>query len=279
MRESGIMKIGCCTGIEIREDGCTFIQDVEVLKNAGFDYLELPAISLSELKREQLEQIKFQSNALNIPVEVANCAYLGSTKLTGDDVNFEEINEYLEKMFKHIAFLGVKVLVFGSGGSRRIPEGFDVHKAELQIAQTLTMMGDIAKIHNINVVIEPLNKKETNVINDLTKGCDMVKLVNHSNVHLLCDYYHMAVEKEPISNITDTKNSNISLKHIHIANPIGRVFPTEQEDYMDFFKALKEINYNDRISVEGKACDISIDGKISCDFLKKCVQDIEEVVA
>ena len=63
------------------------------------------------------------------------------------------------------------------------------------------------------------------------------------------DYYHMKMEEEDIS-ILGTVGS--CLRHIHMADQVGRTVPVEPKtEYEIFFRALHKIGYDGTISIEG----------------------------
>src|SRR5256886_17552438 len=58
----------------------------------------------------------------------------------------------------------------------------------------------------------------------------------------MIDFYHLASEREDPAIVVRAKDH---LRHIHMANPRGRVFPQEwgEYDYAPFFAKLREIGY------------------------------------
>ena len=70
----------------------------------------------------------------------------------------------------------------------------------------------------------------------------------------MIDFYHLASEHEDPSII---QRASAHIRHLHMANPTGRVFPRKWEefDYAPFFAALQKIGYDKRISVEASTPD------------------------
>ena len=85
---------------------------------------------------------------------------------------------------------------------------------------------------------------------------------------ILRDVFHFETENEPLENITD--NGDI-LKHFHIANPDGRLYPKKSDDYdyTKVVKAMKQIGYDGNLSIEGKALDFEKELPESISFLKE----------
>jgi sugar phosphate isomerase/epimerase len=62
---------------------------------------------------------------------------------------------------------------------------------------------------------------------------------------------------------------------MHIAAKAGRRYPVseEGEQYREFFRELKKIGYNGRMSIEGKTDNIEEDAPKALSLLKKLEQE------
>jgi D-psicose/D-tagatose/L-ribulose 3-epimerase len=234
------MLYGICGGPEISP----------VALEAGFDYLELNA--QSHLKGEAdeaifqpiLEQIK----NCGIPCLAANVFVPGHLKITGPEVDFPRLTHYVSVVMNRAERAGIRAMVFGSGGARRIPDGFDYSQAYSQLVEFGRMVGSIAADHGVTIAVEPLNRGETNVLNSVREGYEYVKDVNHPSFRLLVDAYHWAKENEPA---TDIIAAGPWLAHAHIATYANRLSPGAEDcDFKPFFTALKQAGYSLRLSVE-----------------------------
>ncbi len=234
------MKIGICTDV----------QQIITLKDGAADYVELNLTSLATMPEEEYKDAKALLVSKGIAAEATNCFFPGDMKLCGSRMDLRVITEYSKNALNRAAGMGIHTCVLGSGGARKIEEGENVADCQKQLDEVFYAIGECAKEYDTTVVIEPLNKKETNVINTVSEGAAMVKRVNHPNILLLADIYHVELEKEPLSVISE--NGSI-LRHVHIANPEGRLFPKAGDAY-DFEavkNALQDAGYNLRISIEG----------------------------
>jgi len=145
--------------------------------------------------------------------------------------------------------------VFGSGGSRRVPEGFERRQASEQLAGHLARWGPIAAEAGVILVIEPLNKGETNIINTVDEGAELARRVGHPNVRLLADTYHMATDGDPPEAI---RRAGELIAHVHCAEAAGRVpVGFGGEDHRPYFRALKDIGYDGRVSIEASFDDLA----------------------
>ena len=64
------------------------------------------------------------------------------------------------------------------------------------------------------------------------------------------------------------------LRHLHFANPQGRVFPQKWDEfnYAPFFANLKAIGYDKRISMEGNTTDLATQGPVTVALLRKAFE-------
>ena len=121
------------------------------------------------------------------------------------------------------------------------------------------------------MAIEPLRREETNIINSAAEGLDLVDAINHPNFQLMIDFYHLASEKEDPDIVL---RASPHIRHLHTANPKGRVFPLEwnEFDYAPFFANLRKIHYDKRISVEGSATDFPREAPLAIALLRRAFQ-------
>ena len=74
---------------------CMPIEQAEFIAKLGFDYLEVSAAGLAEMTEAQFADFLQKNEAAPIHAEAANCMFPGSIKLTGDNVDFEAIQTYV----------------------------------------------------------------------------------------------------------------------------------------------------------------------------------------
>ena len=144
---------------------------------------------------------------------------------------------------------GVEVIVFGSGGARQIPDGFDAREAHAQLVRFCSLVAPIARHHGVTVVVEPLNRRECNVLTTVGECAALVREVAHPGLRLLVDAFHFLRDNDSIEDLV--ANADL-LAHVHVATTANRLAPgAEPCDLKAFFKALARGGYNGRVSIEG----------------------------
>ena len=101
---------------------------------------------------------------------------------------------------------------------------------------------------NIKLGIEPLNRYESDFINTVDEGLRLCELIDHPNVGLLLDVYHMNIEeKNMCQSIEKAKDK---LFHFQVAENDRGIPGTGSINWVEIFNTLKKINYNKSVSLE-----------------------------
>ena len=247
---------------------CTGLKGIDAARAAGFEYLELGTSEIAALSDADYESALAHIKQAGLPVPVTNLFLPATLKVTGPDIDQDEQIRYVRKAFARLSRLGTGIVVFGSGGARRVPEGFPKEDAFKQLVEFGRRIALEARPHNITIAIEPLRRQETNIINSAAEGLELVKAVDHPNFQLMIDFYHLASEREDPAIVLRAREY---LRHLHMANPQGRVFPLawEEYDYAPFFSNLRTIGYDKRISIEASTKDFPLEAPRAIALLRR----------
>ncbi len=225
-----------------------------------------------ELSDTEFEAALAKARASKIRVEAMNMLLPGSLKVTGPSVDREKVRAYVEKALARAEALGAKVVDFGSGAARSVPDGFPREQAWLQLQQFLRDCGRHIASRNYGMVIaiEPMQKAESNIVNSIEEAWKLARDTDHPKVRIMADFYHLAVENEDPAAIL---RAGPYIVHSHISNPgRGRAFPRDEAEnplYAAFFRNLKLIGYSGRVSVEANTNDFESDAKAGLEFMKR----------
>jgi D-psicose/D-tagatose/L-ribulose 3-epimerase len=252
---------------------CVGLKGLEIAKAAGFDYVEVSVTEIAGLSDSDFDAAVERAKEVGIPTPNANLFLPGSMRLTGPDATDPEQQiAYVKKAFARLARLGVKIVCFGSGAARRVPDGFPKEDAFKQLVAFGKRIAPEARVNGITIVIEPLRRQESNIINTAAEGLELVNAVSDPNFELLIDFYHLASEKEDPAIVLRAREH---IRHLHMANPQGRVFPLKWEefDYAPFFANLRRIGYAGRISIEASSRDVPSEASQAIALLRQAFTD------
>lgn len=259
----------------IRFGICTHPSNAPLLAQLGYDYIEGGISSLYAMEETEFQAAREAVLSSPIRMEAANVFLPGTFRLTGEAADLSGIPAYLDVALSRAEQLGCQVAVFGSSGARNVPEGFPRERAMEQLAEFLRIAGPACQAHGIRIAIEPLNTKESNIINSVKAGLTLAIASGDENIGVLADWYHMELESEGVAGI---QAAGELLWHCHIANPEGRIYPKpsdgQQERYDAFFAALVGIGYQGRVSIEGRG-EPETDGPAGLAVLKETLARAE----
>ena len=251
------------------------IENDSLLQRYGYRYLVESVGKL--ISPRTVTDDQFQSNLLKIknlrvPMYAFNIFIPGELKVVGPDVNEAAVLTYVDKVFQRCQATGVNRIIWGSGGSRRVPDGFDRTKAKEQFVSIAKKIAEKASHYNITLALENLNSTETNFITTVEEALEIVKKVDHKNLRLCVDIYHMLKEGEPPSSILKTKDYVI---YCEVAEKEGRTPPGVQgDDFRPYFTALKQVGYNDKIMIECRWENVAAQGEMAFQKLRTQIQDV-----
>ena len=230
---------------------CADLDKAQFLQTIGYDYFEYAFSKLGAMDEQEFADFEREVMKLSFYPEAMNLMLPASFRLTGETADLSPVKPFLQTAFKRAQSVGTKVVVFGSGGARNLPDGFnDRERAYGQLAEYLRIAGGLAEPFGVDIAIEPLRFAESNIINLYVEGVYLAERVGHPNVRCLVDSYHAAMNGESMNGIVKMGDK---LAHCHISRTRGRAFPLpdDGEDYSPFFDALGKAGYNARISIEG----------------------------
>jgi sugar phosphate isomerase/epimerase len=191
---------------------------------------------------------------LKVPVYAVNIFMPAELKLVGSVIKEEEILAYARTVFERCRRIGVTMVVWGSGGARRVPQGFDEKTATKQFVHIAKKVSSIAAEFGVRLALENLNSTETNFIVTVAEALRVVKLVDHPNFRLCADIYHMLKEGEQADILLQ---SGRYLIHCDIAERDDRSAPgVKGDDFTSYLEALRKIKYSGIIVLECRWSDI-----------------------
>ncbi|MCK4794056.1 MAG: sugar phosphate isomerase/epimerase [Desulfobacteraceae bacterium] len=154
--------------------------------------------------------------------------------------------EFIHNMIDFAGRLKAPVIIGSMQG--QIVEGVERQQALAWLSKSLEDLGQHADELGVRVLLEPLNRYETNVINRLADGVDLVSSLTCESVFLLADLFHMNIEEKSIAEAIRAADKYIEFVHFSDSNrrPVGM----RHTDLRAVANALQEINYDGYLSAE-----------------------------
>lgn len=233
--------------------------------------------SVGRMLAPSLSEAQFGENLARIKtakcqVLICNIFISGQIKIAGPDVNEQRVLAYADTVFFRAKRAGVQFIVLGSGGARRIPDGYDPQKAADDFAVLCRKLAFVAEKYGIMIALESLEATETNFLITLKSAAAVVRAVNHPNFKLNADIFHMMREGESPESIVDAADI---LVYCEIAEELKRSLPGVMgDDFKPYLRALRKANFKGSIFIEGNTSDPVNDMPLAFRYLTQQLKDV-----
>jgi sugar phosphate isomerase/epimerase len=142
--------------------------------------------------------------------------------------------------------LGAPVIIGSMQG--RWGDGTDKDTALGYLAEALHILGEHAAAYRVPLIFEPLNRYETNLVNSIAEGVQLLGALSTSNVVLLADLFHMNIEEVSLADALLAGKRGIG--HVHLADSNRRPAGCGHTDFAPVAAALHKIGYEGFVSAE-----------------------------
>lgn len=261
------MEFGCCLSLgsfvpQVADEAksTTAIQSVEqalrFLLETGFDFAEFTVGLAMNPPEDDLAALVGVVETVGLPVPAFNSFVPRHLPIVGPSRDLAALKEYVQEACVRMNQLGGEIVVLGSGAARRVPAGYAREAAQAELVEFLGLAADAATDFGITVVVEPLNKAETNLIHTVDEAVALAAETGKPNVRALADTYHMEKEMESVAVL---RRLGAFLAHVHVADTDRRAPGTGTCDYRQLRSCLEAGGYTGRISVECSWTDFEVE--------------------
>ena len=130
----------------------------------------------------------------------------------------------------------------------RIEEDVSREQALGWLAEAVEQLAPRAAARGVPLLIEPLNRYESNVLNTVEQALAFLGGLQTRNVRLLCDLFHMNIEEASIEEALRRAGSNLG--HIHFAYSNRRAIGMGHTEVRGLAAVLAGIRYAGYLSAE-----------------------------
>ena len=159
----------------------------------GFDAVEIfapspDAVDEASLLR-QLEELNLEVAAVGTG---AGMVIHGLSLTDPDTEQRTKAKIFIQKIIDFGAKFGAPAIIGSMQG--RWGNGLSRASAIEMLSEVLTDLGTHAANRGVPLIYEPLNRYETNLVNTIADGVNLIKSLKTDNVKLLADLFHMNIE-------------------------------------------------------------------------------------
>ena len=260
-------------------------EQCRIMSEAGYTGVEIAAFTLVNESVNELDAAKRRELVAVMNDHGLDCVGLhwllappphGLHFTTPDEAVRRRTVQYLADLVDFCADLGGKVMIFGSPNQRNTV-GISVEEAKKNFADGLAAVADHAGERSVKILVETLDSSQTDVVNTMAEALDIVQRVNHPAIGTMFDFHNTLDETESLETLIRTYFDHI--EHIQIQEMDGRHLGTGTAvtDYVDSFRALRELNYDKWISLE--IFDFSPGGQVIAEESMRVLKQLEAATA
>jgi len=193
-----------------------------------------------------------KARALAAPLPIRGCnSFLRDPALVcvGPKADHARVLAYAQTAFARLQMLGGEYIVFGSNSARHIPDGWSKTQADEQFIALLRAMAPLAQRHGITIGVEMQQRKECNYLNFIEEVVNVVAPVNHPNIRVLADLFHMRVMGDTPRQL---EKAMPWVSVVELAERAQRTLPgVAGDDFRPYFTALARGGYRGPVDIEG----------------------------
>ncbi len=218
------------------------------LQKSGFHYVELSLRNADDLPAKDLSEL-LQKYELKVTALATGqgCIHDGLCLSSTDPQIHKAAVERLFKITDLAATLKADVIIGGVRGRLSGSEQEQVSQKE-NIIDGVRQCCTYAAQLGITILLEAINRYETNFINTAAEGMNFINEVGRPNLKILLDTFHMNIEEVDLP--TAIHMTGKSLGYIHFVDS-NRLSPGQGHiNLVSVLKALEEIDYQGVISAE-----------------------------
>lgn len=263
------MRYGFCTGFAT-DPLFTIDSSLEAAVSSwGFDFIEYPLMAVAALPEEDFEELLGRKTGCGLECDSACNLFPGNVPVIGEKRSEKVIRSYLDTAFSRASRMGVKKLIFGSAGARRLGD-YDRKAADREFLSCLGILNEYASEYGMSVLIEAIRRGEADYINTLAEAAAVVRTARERDfcqIGLMADLFHMYSNGED-AGVLETEQE--LLGHVHVCESERMLPERDFSVYMqNAFALLKKNGYDYTISYESVHPKDREEGRFVCGLLRE----------
>jgi sugar phosphate isomerase/epimerase len=216
-------------------------------KSVGFQAIELFTASADAIDAATLSRSLAEHDIRLAAVGTGAGRVLYGLSLTSPDAAIrKEAVRYIADMLAFGAEFGAHTIVGSMQGCFQAAQ--ERQRTLSWLVEGLEELSTEAARHKVYLILEPLNRYETNLINTLGQGMSLIENNHLDHVGLLADFFHMNIEEISLSQALVEGKKHI--KHIHLADSNRRPMGMGHTRMNDISLVLRNMGYEGYLSAE-----------------------------
>jgi len=249
------MRVALCNEV-VRE--LEFAEQCSLAAALGYQGLEIAPFTLGDephtISAQSRNELRRMAEGEGIQITGLHWLLVtpkGLSVTTPDASVREKTLDVMKRLVELCADLGGEVLIHGSPQQRMIAEGDDPVAARSRARELFEVVAESAREAGVVYCIEALNREETNFINSLSEGIELVEEIGNTAFRTMLDTKAVSfMETEPVPVLLDRWLPQGMIAHVHVNDRNLRGPGQGQYQFGPVFAALARNQYAGVVGVE-----------------------------
>jgi D-psicose/D-tagatose/L-ribulose 3-epimerase len=241
------MKIGISAFAWTADFRSSHLDLLPAIKEMGFGGVEVPMFDPKRLPANDIKRA-FRENQLDCTV----CAILpsGMNPISPDRQTRQTSIDHLKQCIDTAVAMDAKLL----GGPLFAPIGYlPEHRPTKDewtwAVEAFQSVGEMLDSTNLTVTLEPVNRSETFFVRTAETAAQLCDSIGNRNIGVTIDTFHANMEERSVPGAI--RSLGPRLRHLHASENDRGVLGRGHMPWSDVVSALKEINYQGYVMIEG----------------------------
>ena len=221
---------------------------IETASSLGYDAVEPSLLNSAKIDQDCLIDDLKEKNLKILAISTGQTYYHEGASLFGLDK--EKRDMAVQRMKDHIGLAEKLKSMVLIGGIRGALDA-DPKKAKSQQQdgkEAIKECAVYAKDRGITLLLEPINRFETNLINTVGQAMELIEETGMDNIKILPDTFHMNIEEASIED--SLKRAGDPVGYMHFADSNRHAPGWGHTDFKSIIDTLKDMDYKGAIGVE-----------------------------
>jgi RpiB/LacA/LacB family sugar-phosphate isomerase len=223
-------------------------EGINAVAEAGLDHIELSLCNVDDVDFQGLQKtLKVTGLKISAIATGQVCLEEGLCLAAKDPEKRQAAVARMKKLIELASRLESGIIIGGVRGKIDSSKN-DRFKQEAQVLEAIIACVHYAKLLGVPVYLEPINRYETNFINNVSEALSVLNKINETGIFLLLDTFHMNIEEYDLPAALLAASNRLGYLHISESN---RLAPGQGHlDFITLLQTAKNMGFQGPITAE-----------------------------